>query len=179
MKAHGMTLSTSWDGEIKLTVSIDKTSAEEVAQIYNELREADIEVTVKKYRAKRSLDANAYTWQLLGQLAEKLETTSVELYLHYVRHYGIYRDFLWTEDEARTLSHVWTKQGIGWPIEKLDFAADGDRVIYRAYYGSSVYNTKQMSRLIDAVVSDCKEQGIETLTPAQLEGLKEEWARSR
>ena len=92
MKANGMSLSTSWDGQIKLTLSIDKTSANEIARVYDELREAgDLEFTVKKYRAKRSLDANAYMWQLIGQLAEKLNTTSAELYLNYVRYYGIYR----------------------------------------------------------------------------------------
>ena len=43
------------------------------------------------------------------------------------------------------------------------------------YYGSSTYDTRQMSRLIDLVVQDCKEQGIETMTPFELDALKERW----
>lgn len=140
-------------------------------------KEEVLDVTIKKYRKKRSLDANAYMWQLLGELATKLETTSEELYKHYVSQYGIYKDFLLTESEAKTVIAIWEKQGLGWPVEKLDFAADGDRVIYRAYYGSSVYNTKQMSRLIDAVVEDAKEAGIETMTPTQLAIVKDVWGR--
>ena len=45
------------------------------------------------------------------------------------------------------------------------------------YYGSSCYDTKQMSRLIDLVVEDCKEQGIDTATPAEIALLKEEWGK--
>jgi hypothetical protein len=47
--------------------------------------------------------------------------------------------------------------------------------VIRAYYGSSTYNTKQMSRLIDAIVEDCKEMDIETLTPRELDAMKSRW----
>ena len=43
------------------------------------------------------------------------------------------------------------------------------------WYGSSVYDTKQMSRLIDAIVQDCKAAGIETMTPAELDALVSRW----
>lgn len=180
MRANGISLFTTWDGKLQLTLTVDKGSVESTVHACEELADAgDLEFTVKKFRKKRSLDANAYLWQLIGKLAEKLGLTSVEVYMRYVRHCGIYKDFMFTEEEATTFVHVWTNMGIGWQIEKLDFAADGDRTIYRAYYGSSVYNTKQMSRLINAVVDDCKEQGIETMTPAQLSGLYESRERTR
>ena len=44
------------------------------------------------------------------------------------------------------------------------------------YRGSSVYDNAQMSRLIENIVQDCKAVGIETLTPSELERLKEGWA---
>jgi hypothetical protein len=40
------------------------------------------------------------------------------------------------------------------------------------YYGSSTYNTAQMSLLIDHLVQDAKALGIETMTPQELEALK-------
>ena len=43
------------------------------------------------------------------------------------------------------------------------------------WYGSSVYDTEQMSRLIDAVVEDCKAVGIETMTPEELDALMIRW----
>ena len=133
---------------------------------------------VKQHREKRSLDANAYCWTLLDKLAEALHSTKEELYLHKVREVGPYKDFSLTEDEAKTFRVAWERLGTGWPTEKVDYDQDGDRVVIRAYYGSSTYNTKQMSRLIDSIVEDCKSVGIETLTPDKLDAMKGEWGRA-
>ena len=46
-----------------------------------------------------------------------------------------------------------------------------------SYYGSSEYDTAQMSRLIDLLIAECREQGIETKTPAELAALMEEWEK--
>lgn len=47
--------------------------------------------------------------------------------------------------------------------------------IINAYYGSSSFNSKQMSRLINDVVEDCKVYGIETKTPEEIKSLLESW----
>ena len=133
------------------------------------------DVEIKEHREKRSLDANAYCWVLLDKLAEALDTTKEELYRGYVRKIGPFKDFDLTVDEAQTFRTAWERLGQGWPTEQVDFTPDGERVVIRAYYGSSTYNTKRMSRLIDMIVEDCKEQGIETLTPQQLGAMKERW----
>lgn len=138
-------------------------------------KKRDYTAEIKEYRKKRSLDANAYFWQLCGQLAEALNRKKEDLYRDYIKDYGIFRDFTLTEAEAKTLCYMWERHGTGWVTERVDFAEDGNRVVIRAYYGSSVYNTRQMSRLIDNVVQDCHAVGIETLTPLELERLKEEW----
>lgn len=130
-------------------------------------------VEIKLHREKRSLDANAYFWVMLDKLAEALQTTKEELYLGYVRDFGIFRDFTLEEEEAKTFRHAWEMLGTGWPTEQVDYAED--KVIIRAYYGSSQYNTKQMSRIINAVVEDCKGQGIETLSEEELSRLTQEW----
>lgn len=124
---------------------------------------------LKEHRERRSLDANAYMWQLLDKLAVVLDTTKEELYLGYVRRYGIFKDFHLEEGQHETFRKAWQMLGTGWPTELVDY--DGDKYVVRAYYGSSQYNTKQMSRLINAVVEDCKEQDIETLTPCELARL--------
>lgn len=130
---------------------------------------------LKEQRKKRSLDANAYLWVLLDKLADVLRTTKDALYLKAVQDVGPYKKFTLTEDEAKTFRVVWERQGAGWPTELEDYAPDGDRLVIRAYYGSSTYNTKQMSRLIDWVIEECKEQGVETMTPEELARLKEDW----
>ena len=144
----------------QLIIDIPPEQRGAVMKFLRTKKDKPYDLTIKEHRKKRSLDANAYMWQLLGELAPKLETTSEELYKHYVGQYGIFKDFLLTDEEGKTFIAVWEKQGLGWPVERLDFAADGDRIIYRAYYGTSVYTSTEISRVIDAIVTDAKEAGI-------------------
>ena len=65
--------------------------------------------------------------------------------------------------------------GIGWQTEQLDYAQDGNTVIIRAYRGSSTYDSKQMSRLIDWLVQEAEELEIETEDPAYINSLIERW----
>lgn len=130
---------------------------------------------LKEFRTKRSLDANAYCWQLMDKLACAIGSTKEELYLRYVKECGPFKDFTMTEDEAKTFRVAWERLGTGWPTEQLDYAPDGERVVVRAYYGSSTYSVKRMSRLIDLVVEDCRNVGIETLTLDKIAMLKEDW----
>ena len=51
-------------------------------------------------------------------------------------------------------------------------------VHYKIYKGSSEYDTKEMSILIDGVVSECEALGISTMTPNELEVLKNNWNAS-
>lgn len=137
------------------------------------------EAEIKKHYEKRSNDANKYCWHLLGELAIAVKSDKDELYLQKVREFGPYKDFTLTEDEAKTFRVAWEKLGTGWPTEQVDFTPDGQRLVIRAYYGSSTYNTKQMSRLIDNIVQDCRAVGIETLPPDKLAGMMEEWGNAK
>lgn len=132
---------------------------------------------LKEHRKKRSMNANNYFWQLADQIAEKLGREKEELYLEYVKRVGPFKDFTLSEDEAKTFRVAWSMLGTGWPTEQVDYSPSGREVVVRAYYGSSQYNTRQMSRLIDMAVEDAKDLGIETLTPLELERMKEEWGK--
>lgn len=132
---------------------------------------------LKEHRKKRSMNANNYFWQLADQIAEKLGREKEELYLEYVKRVGPFKDFTLSEDEAKTFRVAWSMLGTGWPTEQVDYSPSGREVVVRAYYGSSQYNTRQMSRLIDMAVEDAKDLGIEVLTPLELERMKEEWGK--
>jgi hypothetical protein len=143
---------------------------------YDELKDKDLEVTFKPWRKKRSLNANAYCWELLGELSEAMNLPAEEIYRNAIKAVGIYKDFPpLPQAEANTLKTAWRQLGIGWIADQLDYDEDGSRVVVRCYYGSSVYNTRQMSRLVDYIVQDCKALGIETKTPEELAYLKEQW----
>ena len=161
------------DGGFWISLKVDNPF--EARQFLSNKKDRKYVAEVKEFRERRSLDANAYFWRLLDEVAEVLGRVKEDLYLDYVKKCGPFKDFTLTEDEAKTFRIAWSRLGTGWPTEQVDFSPDGDRVVVRAYYGSSQYNTKQMSRLIDMVVEDAKELGIETLTPEELSRMKEAW----
>lgn len=162
----------SADGELCLKVK----NVPMARQFVLSMRDRVYTAEVKEYRERRSKDANSYLWVLCEELAKAVNLTAVNVYRAAVRDVGVYKDFHnLTQGEAKTLIHAWWRQGIGLSAEQLDFEPDGEHVVMRAYYGSSVYNTKQMSRLIDHVVQDCRAVGVETLTPLELDRLKGDW----
>lgn len=132
-------------------------------------------VEARKQPRRRSLDANAYLWVLLDKLAAALGQTKEELYRGFIREIGVFRDFHLAPEEAATFEVAWSRLGTGWVTEQVDYTSDGEQVVIRAYYGSSQYNTKQMTRLIRSVVDECKSQEIETMTPDELSSLMDRW----
>lgn len=172
-KLHDLCLSR--DGGYLLTVA----TREDARELFDTLKDADVEIVIKKRGKKRSLDANAYCWQLLDKLALALGSTKEELYRLYIKRVGIFKDFTLTENEAKTFRVAWGMLGTGWLTEQVDYAPDGERVVIRAYYGSHVYDTQRMARLIDEIVQDCKEIGIQTLTGRELSLMKERWPRGK
>lgn len=149
---------------------------------FDELKSCErLSVKIGKYRAKRSNDANAYLWVLCSKLADKLSEdgtphTKEDIYRDAVKAKGIYRERGELPlDFAKTSRTAWEMLGTGWVTEQVDFEPDGDRVIVRYYYGTSTYNTKQMSRVIDWLVAECQQQGIDTKTPDELANMLSLW----
>lgn len=134
------------------------------------------ELEIKERRKKRSLDANAYFWTLAGKLAAKLRITPEEVYRSYVRDIGGNFEVVPVrEGRVEAWDALWCKGHVGRLTEDLGPCKKAGYRNIRTYFGSSDYDTRQMSRLIDLIVADCKAQGVETLTPRELDALKEGW----
>ena len=137
----------------------------------------------KKYSAelaeeknRRSLDANSMAWLVIGKLSEVLGKPREEIYRHYIREIGVSDVVCIKSEAAETMQEAWCKHGLGWLTDAFPSKLPGCTNVI-LYYGSSTYDTAQMSRLIDLIVEDCKEQGIETATPAEPALLKEGWGK--
>lgn len=173
MKARLHDLSFARDGGYLLTIA----TRENVGALFDDLREVDVDVTVKKHRERRSLDANAYAWLLMDKLAEATAVPKSDVYRREVKDVGGNTEIVCVREIAvQKLCEGWQNNGIGWQTDVMNSKIDGCKNVV-LYYGSSTFDTKQMSRLIDNIVQDCKALGIETLTPQQLDALKEEWGR--
>lgn len=139
------------------------------------LGKGSYEILIKEHRKKRSLNANAYAWELIGALAENQGIDKEEVYRHHIRQIGVYRQVEINEAAEETLVHSWGLHGIGWIAERVDYTDHEGFVMINLYYGSSTYNTRQMSRLIDNIVQDCEAVGIPTKTPNEIARLKALW----
>jgi hypothetical protein len=174
MKLQGKLADVSIDfatRKTKITFLINNniTSLEEIENV--EL----LDIEAKKHREKRSLDANAYCWVLLGKLAEKMDMKSEEIYKMEIKDIGVYEVLPIRNEAIQKFIEAWQKNGIGWVCEEIGKSKLQGYTNIKAYYGSSTYDNKQMSRLIDSIVEDCKLQGIPTDTPEQIEMYKEMW----
>lgn len=129
-------------------------------------------ITVKERKRKRSLNSNSYAWVLLGKLAEKLRIPKTDIYRNYVKEIGgNTKDIVCVQDKALDkLRSTWESNGLGWVTDTLPSKIDGCTNVI-LYYGSSTYDVEQMNRLIQLIVQDCKEFGIETMSPEELDRL--------
>lgn len=134
---------------------------------------------IKLHREKRSLDANAYAWVLIGKLAAAVALPKETVYRELIRGIGDNFEVLPVRrDAADKFVAAWQKNGLGWVCDRTGTSKLHGYENIIAYYGSSVYDTAQMSRLIDLLVQECCEQEIETKTPAELALLKEAWGKA-
>ena len=131
--------------------------------------------SIDKAKKKRSLDANAYLWVLVGKIAATLGIPADEVYRNAIRDAGEFTPLPIRADAVEEFSRVWGTKGTGWFVDILDDSKLPGYKLVRAYNGSSSYDTKQMSRLIDYVVQDAKSLDIETMTNRELSLLKEGW----
>jgi hypothetical protein len=133
------------------------------------------DLELKEHRERRSLDANAYCWVLIGKLAAKIGQNKSDVYREYIKEIGDnYTVSCFQKEAVSDMKRLWENDHLGRIAEEFQSKVDGCTNL-RLYYGSSDFDTKQMSRLIDAIIADCKENGIETATPEELARLKEEW----
>lgn len=154
-----------------LTLALD----DDFRQQYDSLQGKKLDIAIKPYRRRRSLDANAYAWVLIGKIAAAVGMSREQIYREAIRQIGGVSDIVCVKDEAvDKLRRSWAKNGIGWHTETLPSKLAGCTNVI-LYFGSSVYDTAQMSALIDRLVSDAKELGLETATPEQIENYKNLW----
>lgn len=130
---------------------------------------------VKEKKSKRSLNANSFCWTMIDKLAAKVNIGKTELYRHYIKEIGGVSETLCIQEDAvEKFCAGWARNGLGWQTDVISSKLKGCKNVI-VYYGSSSFNTEQMSRLIDMIVQDCREQGINTMTERELSLLKEEW----
>lgn len=179
VKAAELSFTAIDEPRLTLTLAMARKDAQKG---YQGLQEAlskgkPLEVEVKQHRKKRSLDSNAYLWILCQKIAEVIGSTKEAVYREFIRRVGQF-EVTPIKDEAvdRWICN-WQAHGLGWVSETVGESKLNGYTNVISYYGSSVYSTKEMSILLDEVVIQCQELGIEVMDPAEIESLKQSWGR--
>jgi hypothetical protein len=141
--------------------------------IYEDKKILTIEISkneeIEVKRKKRSKSANSYFWTLLQKLCEELNLDVIQEYKKRVKDLGIFRQWEIDTKNVPTFVQTWEEKGIAWFCEIVEEI--GDKTIINSYYGSSSYNSKQMSTLIDNLVQDCNSVGIQTMSDEEIKEL--------
>lgn len=174
-KGRLIDISYGMDHKARLLLEIDK-------EIDN-LPTGELEIDIKQYKEKRSLDANGYYWVLTNKIANALNTSTAEVHLNQLIKYGVI-----DVDETGAARWCVMKDGVKAPdgvylqptshIVKMP-GKDGEIIgrVYIVYRGSHTYNTKEMATLIEGTIQDAQELGIDTITPDEKEKMLAVWGR--
>lgn len=128
-----------------------------------------------QWKEKRSLDANAYMWQLITKIAVKLNTSSDELYELFLQDAGVVDEDPQGEPIIITMKSCIDPKRLGEGTHWKRISVTDGCVNLLKIKGTSEYNTKEMSDFIDYVVEVAKDYGIETATPDEIERYKALW----
>lgn len=171
-------------GKLKdLTMNIDGTQnititvRSDVREMFDKLFGKDIIVEIKQFFKRRSLDANAYCWHVIDQIAKEKHIKKSEVYRNAIRDIGGVSDIVCIANRA--VEHFckgWEAHGEGWQTEAVPSANEGFMNV-TVWYGSSVYDTGQMSALIDSLKQDADALGIATMTEAETDRLLVLWGK--
>jgi hypothetical protein len=146
---------------------------------YDNLKEKLLSIELKKFQKKRSIDSNSYSWVLITAIAKELSkespVTKDEIYIQMLKKYSNKCTYVIVPSyqAVESLKEIYRE------VEVMNEIDINGRVgiQLRLYYGSSTFDTEEMTRFIDGIVTECKDLGIETLTPSELQIMNMKWRK--
>lgn len=176
MEWTGKVLSVGADyltGQMNITLSINERSA---LQEIDSIKDCEkLSIKAVKYRNKRSLDSNAYAWVLMQKIAEAVNSDRWSVYLEMLKKYS--REFTFVICKEHAVDRLKELYRTCIDLGEVNVNGQEGHQI-QVFFGSSTFDTKAMSVFIDGIVSECKELGIETIPPDELERMKAAWGKS-
>lgn len=153
-----------------LPLVIDGDVTQEAADLIGQT----LDIKVVKHRKKRSKDANAMLWACLGELASALRADKWDVYLQMLKRYGKFTYICVKPGVVEAVKAQWREcEEIG----EIDI--NGSKAVQLlCYFGSSTYDTKEFSVLLDGVISEMLEIGITPPPGKHIKEALEQWEKS-
>lgn len=163
-----------FNGCLQLPIPVSAIAeAGKLQQACNGGKTLTVEVKVK--RNTRSNNANSYCWALCTEIAKVIRSSKHEVYQQAIRSIGAFTANLIREDAVERYTEHWQSHGVGWLVENMGRSSFPGYVVLACYHGSSVYDTKEMSQLIDWLIDEAKGIGIDVISDADRALLLEDW----
>lgn len=173
----GLDARARFDGDIELILICAKDTQNSVQGLLDEFKaDARWSAKIAKIKRKRSLEANSYCWILCDKIADKLNTTKEAVYQEAIKSVGVFTQLLVEDVAVESFIKCWNSQGVGnHAMVAYGSKKNPGNTVIVAYHGSSTYDSKQMARLIDYIVQEAKDLGVETMAPSEIERMKNTW----
>lgn len=151
---------------------------------FDDLYDKDLEINISKRTKKRSLDANAFAWALINKIAKELQKrepksgwTPRDVYRNAIRDVaGACYVHCVPNDQVEQFVKDWESLGMGFQVElfpsKVEGCTNG-----KFWKGSHLYNTQQMSILINNLIQDAEAIGIPTIPDEEAQRLLGDWSK--
>lgn len=175
MKAIASDIKAYYTENGKMDLLLSLTNKHDIADLKQVIKnEKLLAVEIKQHRKRRSLDANAYAWVLITLMADKLRTSKDEVYIEMLKRYG--------QREPKLLSVVADAVDIVYRATQNHCTIIGESELNGKLFkhlailiGSSQYDSKDMAILIDGIISEAKELGIDTMTENEKLEMLSKW----
>lgn len=156
----------------KLIIDIPPEHRGSAMHFVRSIKDKDYQLTIKEHRNKRSKDANAYAWELINMIADALRVSPIVVYKQAIQNVPNNYEIIPVKEIAvQRFKESWEAQGLGWPCIKLGKSKIPGYVNVQAYYGSSTYDSRQFSIMVDHLKQDCDALGIPTRPSEEIESL--------
>lgn len=165
-----------FSGNCQIVFDANDINLEDINAIKDE---EQLRITVKKYRRKRSIDANSYYWTLVGKVAEALRISKPHCHNLMLARYGQTEFFgdqvaytMLPDTEVVTKRMEQMQESHFAPTSQRKMGTDG--IMYRAWKllkPSHEYDSKEFSILLEGLIDEAKSIGVETIPKQELERM--------
>lgn len=171
-KLKDLTMNRDGSQNVTVTVTADFRSA------FDQLKDKDLDIEIKQHRERRSRDANSFCWALCTEIGNAMvpPMPKEDVYRSAIREVGEYEPLPIKAAAVSVFQERWAGKGSGWFAEVIDDSKIPGYKLVFAYYGSSTYDTKTMSRLIDHLIDETEQMELAIpLSKKEVDRLKETW----
>ena len=143
-------------GNIEITFTVDNWAFK---RSVNDLTKQPYSLEIKVPKSKRSIDQNRLLWDIIGQISKELDINDLDIYAYLIEKTNAKYDEVVVKYEAiERLRSIFRAVKVIGPTKE-----HGETFVKaRTYYGSSNFNTKEMTELINHALDYAEQSGVDT-----------------